>query len=498
MAKWPQKPFLYQINTWVWLSTLSQQYNTPITLTNVPDATLDELVGLGVDAVWLMGIWWRSAAARSSALNYKHEYVGALPDLRDQDVVGSAYAIRAYEVDPNIGGREGLAALRARLAARGILLMLDFIPNHTATDHHWIDTHPSHYLQGTPRDLKKRGDVFFQARDAWQRPLILAHGRDPYFPPWIDTAQLNAFAPSYRQQSIETLRDVASQCDGVRCDMAMLMLNAIFEQTWGLAAGEVPEREYWTEVIHAVKDTHPDFIFIAEVYWGLEQRLQELGFDYTYDKAYYDYLVEGNTGKATQHLRAMVQYQRRTVRFIENHDEPRAASHIGVKKSQAAAVLVCTTLGMTLLHDGQLTGRRIKLPVQITRQPNETVNEELRDFYRILLKETRHPIYNRGTWQLFDVTAASEGDDGYHHIVSYGWYDGTDYRLIVVNLTDQWSRAIVKVAQWDHLQRGAWSLVDVFKQARPIHFGGDHLVKHGVYVEMNAHSAHIYRMTRTP
>jgi glycosidase len=496
MAKWPNKPLIYQINTYIWLNSLSTKYQTPITLANVPAAELDMLGALGVDAVWLMGIWQRSDAARRSALNYVHEYKPVLPDLTEADVIGSAYAIGAYDLDARLGGRDGLAALRLQLQQRGLLLLLDFVPNHTATDHAWISQDPACYVQGGPRELKKRADTFFAVHDNWERPLVLAHGRDPYFPSWIDTAQLNAFAPAYRQRAIDTLNDIATLCDGVRCDMAMLMLNSVFEQTWGSVVGEADGPEFWQVVIEHVKQSYPDFIFIAEVYWGLEQRLQELGFDLTYDKALYDHVVSANIGQMKHHLSAAHEYQKRTVRFIENHDEPRAASHIGIAKSKAAAVLVCSTPGMTLLHDGQLTGRRIKLPMQIGRQPNETPNTDLQAFYHTLLREMRTPIYQRGTWTLFGCTAAEAGDLGHHHLVAYGWFDNTDYRLVIVNLTDRWSRAIVKVDAWTRLQQGAWSLVDVLGNARPIHFGGDHLLRHGVYVEVDGYGAHIYRLQR--
>jgi hypothetical protein len=498
MAKWPNKPFVYQINTVVWLSTLTQRYGRPITLADVPDEVLDEIASLGIDAVWFMGIWYRSPAGRASALNYIHEYRPVLPDLTEDDVIGSAYAIGAYEVDPRVGGRDSLAALRLRLKARGILIMLDFVPNHTATDHEWIERHPDYYVQGTPKDQRKYGDIFFTVKDSWERPTVIAHGRDPYFPPWIDTAQLNAFAPSYRRAALHTLLDIAAQCDGVRCDMAMLMLNHVFQQTWGRWLGdEEPETEFWAEVIGGVKARQPDFLFIAEVYWGMEQRLQELGFDHTYDKVLYDLIVSGSVEKARSHLTAMQEYQRRTVRFIENHDEPRAYSHIGPQKSRAGAVLAYSTPGMVLIHDGQLIGRRVKLPVQIARQPDEPVDHDLLEFYRTLLRELRAPVYHRGTWTLFECTPASEEDGGHQNLLAYGWYDGTDYRLIVVNLTPHWSRALIAVRGWNNLAGGAWTLADLFGKARPQFFTGDHLLRHGLMAEVESYSAHLYRFERS-
>ncbi|PJF38055.1 MAG: alpha-amylase, partial [Phototrophicales bacterium] len=148
---------------------------------------------------------------------------------------------------------------------------------------------------------------------AWGRTLVVAHGRDPYFPGWIDTAQLDAFSPSYRQAALETLLDIADQCDGVRCDMAMLLVNRIFAQTWGDYVDEPPKTEFWEDIIPNVKALHPNFIFIAEVYWDMEHELQKLGFDYTYDKVFYDRLVEQELEQLKTHLQADINYQNHTI-----------------------------------------------------------------------------------------------------------------------------------------------------------------------------------------
>ncbi|MFN8375779.1 MAG: alpha-amylase family glycosyl hydrolase [Anaerolineae bacterium] len=487
MSTWSSKPFLYQINTWVWLNTLSRKYGQPITLGNVPDAELNHLAQLNVDAVWLMGIWQRSTAARKSALNYKHEYKSALPDLTDDDVIGSAYAIYAYEVDSHLGGRAALAALRQRLLERGLRLILDFVPNHTAVDAQWTVEHPSYYVQGTPRDLKKRKDVFFEARDAWERSAVLAHGRDPYFPAWIDTAQLNAYDASYRQQAAVTLQDIASQCDGVRCDMAMLMLNSIFEQTWIGHVDEAPLTEFWAEVISRVNAEHPDFLFIAECYWGLEHTLQQQGFDYTYDKTLYDRIGEGQIDKIYDHLTAMLDFQKRAVHFIENHDEPRANSSFGTAKSKAAAALICTVPGMVLLHDGQFEGFKVKMPVQLARKPDETADEELRSYYTHLLAETCESIYRDGSWTLFD------GSD--KRLLAYGWSQNGDSRLIIVNLTSEAAAGVVNLGAWDYLHEHSWTLRNIFSEGT-ITWSGDELVKSGLPVELPPYTAHIYHVKR--
>ncbi len=97
MLGWPTKPFIYEINTSVWLNNLSKRYGHPITFANVPDEVINELAAYNVDAIWLMGVWQRSTAAQKSALNYIHEYKNALPDIEEEDVLGSAYAIGDYQ-----------------------------------------------------------------------------------------------------------------------------------------------------------------------------------------------------------------------------------------------------------------------------------------------------------------------------------------------------------------------------------------------------------------
>src|SRR5690606_525853 len=116
---------------------------------------------------------------------------------------------------------------------------------------------------------------------------------------------------------------------------------------------------------------HPDLLFIAEVYWDLEWALQQQGFDYTYDKRLYDRLRAADARPARDHLHAEMAYQERLLRFIENHDEPRAAAAFGVQRSMAAAVLSFTVPGARLLHDGQLEGRTVKTPVQLGRRMAE-------------------------------------------------------------------------------------------------------------------------------
>src|SRR5208283_3377721 len=190
------------------------------------------------------------------------------------------------------------------------------------------------------------------------------------------------------------------QCDGVRCDMAMLLLNEIFERTWGNRAGQQPAAEYWIDLISAIRKAHPDFLFMAEVYWDLEWELQQQGFDFCYDKRLYDRLEQDTAESVRLHLCADLAYQGKLVRFIENHDEPRAAATFSPAKERAAAVTVSTLTGARLFHEGQFEGRKVRLPVFLGRGPDEPTDESLQAFYGRLLAAINAPVFRDGQWRL--------------------------------------------------------------------------------------------------
>ena len=326
-----------------------------------------------------MGVWERSPAGIEISMRNKgllEDFRRALPDFSAQDNVGSPYCVRRYVVDGHLGGPQGLAAARKALAKRGIRLILDFVPNHVAPDHPWVSDHPEYFVQGNADDAKNDPASFIEAGGK-----VFACGRDPFFPAWPDVLQLNAFQPGLRQAVIETVAEIAGQCDGIRCDMAMLMLNTIFERTWGARAGTRPADDYWRTVIPAIKAKRPEFRFIAEAYWDLEWELQQQGFDYCYDKKLYDRMEHGAAENVRLHLLADLPYQEGMVRFIENHDEPRAAAAFPDGKGRAAAVAVLTLPGARLLHEGQFEGLKVRLPVFLARRPEEPVDHDLAAFY---------------------------------------------------------------------------------------------------------------------
>ncbi len=490
MSKWPGFPVVYEVNTWVWLHDLSREAGRPITLANVPQAELDRLAAYGFDALWLMGVWQRSPNGCKVARAHpglQMEYRRALPDYTSADVVGSPYAVQNYRTDRALGGDEELAALRERLRLLGLRVILDFVPNHVANDHAWVTEHPERIVQGSESDLLRNPVNYF--RDGKGR--VFAHGKDPYFPGWTDTAQLDYRRRQTREAMTDVLLRIAKRCDGLRCDMAMLITREVFLRTWG-GDFDPLQAEFWPAAIARVKESQPDFLMIAEVYWDMEFELQQMGFDYTYDKRLYEYLQGDRATALGTHLRADGQYQNRLVRFIENHDERRAVEVFGSHRSRAVATLALGLPGMRLFHDGQLEGRRLKLPVQLGRRHPEPVDPGAKHFYRRLLTALSDPVFHDGHWRLLEPKAAWDGNQSHHNFVAYHWVLDKERRVIVVNLSAHPAQCFLPLGLSD-LGEQTWHLCDLLNDAEYIREGDD-LGQRGLYLDVPAHGYHLFNV----
>jgi len=487
MVTWNRYPTIYEINTWVWLTELATKHGTSLNLANVPTIEWDAIAAYGFDAVWLMGVWERSPAGISIANQNDgllEDFKRVLPDFRLEDNVGSPYCIKRYVVDQHLGGPTGLSVARKELAKRGIGLLLDFVPNHVAPDHPWVSTHPEYFIQGTPDDALNNPESYVSVGE-----IVFARGRDPYFPAWPDVLQLNAFQPRLRQAVAETLDYIASQCDGVRCDMAMLLTNAVFERTWGDRGGLKPASEFWTDVIPTLKKAHPNFLFIAETYWDLEWELQQQGFDFCYDKRLYDRLEKDTPESVRLHLCADAAYQDKLLRFLENHDEPRAAAAFFPAKERAAAVVTSTLPGARLFHEGQFDGRKARLPVFLGRRPNEIVDTEMQEFYGRLLTAIQSPGLRVGRWSLCERTGWPD-NWSYLNVVAWLWKNDEVQNLVIVNLSDQPAQATVHV-NWDELEGKTWTLTDMLSGIS-YERSGDELLSPGLYVELQPWEYYIF------
>lgn len=428
-------PSLYEINTRAWLHRLSRESGKPVTLADVDDAVLDDLARRGFDWIWLLGVWQTGPASRAVSRRtpaWQADFQAALPDLAEQDICGSCFAIGAYEVDETLGGTAGLAAFRTRLAARGVRLMLDFVPNHTALDHPWVGTQPDFYIQGNEQDLAAAPGSFCRVETA-EGTRILAHGRDPNFPAWIDTLQLDYSNPALQSAQMAELIAIAEHCDGLRCDMAMLLLPEVFQRTWGATPAQ-----FWPKAIAAAREAHSGFTFLAEAYWDLEWELQRQGFDYCYDKRLYDRLRQGDACAIRAHLQAGLDYQDHLARFLENHDEDRAASAFPWPRHQAAAIVTTLAPGLRFFHQGQLEGARVRIPAHLCRGPVEPRNPEIAAFYDRLLSVVKADAFRDGDWSLVPPQPAWRGNPTSRDFVSFAWQarDGRRY-VVVVNCSDQ-------------------------------------------------------------
>jgi len=484
-------PALYQINTRVWLTELSRALGRRATLDDIPDAELDRLAERGFDWVWMLSVWQTGPAAQAISrahAGWRAEFAATLPDLGDDDIAGSGFAIQGYTVHRDLGGTEALARLRQRLQQRGLKLMLDFVPNHMAPDHEWIDEHPDYFVHGSDADLARspRNYCRVQTRSG---PLVIAHGRDPYFDGWPDTLQLDYGDPELQQAMIGELQRIAGQCDGVRCDMAMLVLPDVFERTWGIRA-----EPFWPKATAAVRRAHPHFRFMAEVYWDLEWTMQQQGFDYAYDKQLYDRLRDAHARPVREHLHAGLDYQDKLARFLENHDEPRTAATFDPDRHEAAAIVTFLSPGLRFFHQGQFEGRTKRISPHLVRAPQEPVDARTREFYENLMAVLRQPVFRDGAWTLLDREPAWDGNWTSDCFIAWCWQraDG-ERRMVVVNYAGNQSQCYVRIP-FAELSGRTVRLKDMMGPAGFDRDGSD-LVARGLYLDLPPWGYHVFEMT---
>jgi len=487
----PTHPSLYQINTRVWLTEQSKSLGRPATLDDIPDVELDRLKKMGFDWAWFLSVWQTGPAGqRVSRSNHewRRDFEETLPDLREGDIAGSGFAITSYTVHSDLGGDAALARLRERLRKRGLKLLLDFVPNHTGLDHPWVESHPEYYIAGTELDLARAPQNYTWARRKGG-DLLLAYGRDPYFAGWPDTLQLNYSNPATQEAMIGELIKIAGQCDGVRCDMAMLVLPDVFERTWGMQA-----QLFWPNATKRVREKSPGFCFMAEVYWDLEWTLQQQGFDYTYDKRLYDRLREGHARPVRDHLLAELNYQKKMARFLENHDEPRAAATFSPDVHEAAAVVTFLSPGLRFFHQGQFEGRRKRISPHLVRAPEEGTDDRLHQFYERLLAVLRQPAVRDGQWQLLECLPAWEGNGTSGGFIASSWQtrDG-QRRLIAVNFSGQQSQCYAR-PPFQNVAGRTVRLKDQMSDASYDRDGND-LLSRGLYLDLPAWGYHVFELS---
>jgi len=488
-------PNLYEINTIVWLNDLGSRLGKTVRLGDVPAEEWDRFKKLGMDFVWLMGVWQRSAAGREIILNhprYQIEYKQVLPDYVPDDVAGSPYAVSAYEPDPLVGTPMDLRVAKKELNKRGIGLILDFVPNHTAADHGWVTEHPDYYIQGSEAEYRQNKGNYFPV-ETGKGLLYIAHGRDPNFPPWTDTAQLDYYNPELRAAMIEQVAEIAPYCDGLRCDMVMLCMNSVFCRIWpenNNGKDQDWKDEFWPALISA----NPGLIYIAEAYWDTEWQLQQMGFDFTYDKRLYDRLLHSKPHEIYLHLTAGMDFQNKLVRFIENHDEQRSISVFPNLAITPVAALYSTLPGMRFFHDGQLEGRRVKVPVQIKRAPQERTDNLIYSLYEKLLPVINTDIFHSGEWRL--KTVYQELDKTADNLIAHVWKTEGILQLVIINLTGNPSEGRIDLCDdIDESEEYRWK--ELFT-GRDFNEQGKIMAHPGLSFSLAAYQAMIWEINRLP
>jgi len=484
-------PHLYEINALLFMERMRCTYGADCTLGKVPRSEWEKIASKGFSYLWLMGIWERSPGSKQCALKdagLTKAYCDALPGWSEKDVKGSPYAVHSYVIDPSIGTGEELRNLRSLLKELGMGLILDFVPNHVAIDHPWTSEAPERFIQGTEEDARREPGLFSHTDSG----RVIAHGRDPFFPAWTDTAQINIFSPKARRALIDELKNIAQYADGVRCDMAMLVLNNIFEKTWAKYLGDYIrlDKEFWADAIKEIKAENPSFLFLAEAYWDLEYRLQQLGFDYTYDKKLYDLMLHSSPRDVRNYLFGDETFQRKCIRFMENHDEQRAASSFGKERSLAGAVITATVPGLHLFHEGQFEGYAVRVPVQLSSKKEEQTDTETKDFYDRLFSFTSTHRFGSGFWRPLEVRTAWNDNWTFGNLLAWVWYSDHTMKLVCVNYAPETSQGRINIPH-ALIQAGPLTFRDVLTDEIYVRTT-DEITGRGLFVELGPWKAHLF------
>jgi glycosidase len=487
-------PLLYEINARQWMAALRAQHGPAMDLASVPSSEFARLASLGFTHLWLMGVWPTGQRSREQAVEHsglRSAYDEALPGWTESDIEGSPYAVEAWEVSERLGGREALAIFRRRLAESGMGLILDFVPNHLGLDHRWLKESTSRFVAHA-----EQFPFSFALGEGAARRFV-AHGKDPYFDGWTDTVQLEYRRKETRIAMVEQLKSVAAQCDGVRCDMAMLLLSEIFNRTWAHVPliGESAVGEFWSEAIDQVRQDRPDFLFLAEAYWDLEGALCSLGFDYAYDKKLYDLLVHDHVGQVQSHLLGMGEHNARRAHFLENHDEPRVSGLLDAERHRAALTLSMGLPGMRFVHDGQMEGRRRFARVQLSRWAQEVPDSAVNSMYQEVLKAFSQSSVGRGVGSVLPTHRAWADNPTSECLTVIDWASGPAEKgrdLVVVNLAPHRAQGRI-YPTWQGVEHGTWRLRDRLGSEVWWRDGAE-IREQGLYLDLPARGAQLFEV----
>lgn len=486
----PKNPTILQISTRPYLYELSQERGKTFkTLRDIPDDVIDDWAGKHFDFVWLMGIW------QVGPVGIEHDrtdqglidgFKKNLPDYTSEDAIGSPYSITDYvcniELCPN--GDSDVAFTRKRLNAKGIKLMVDFVPNHSALDSPWVEENMDYYIRA-PKGSTPPYDPSRYYKNG------IAYGNMQYSSAWTDVAQINYFNPDTRKLMTNKLKHVASVADGIRCDMAYIDTNDYFETTWSNELKSwgysKPATEFWTDAIKEVKAAYPDTIFLAEVYGDIFKKLIEQGFDYTYDKELLDRFKSGHLDNIRGWIKDMIPYNAHMNRFLENHDDNRAVSVFdnNYDRVLAAAIGTYTLPGMRFFFQDQWFCYKNKLDVHLRRSYPEPKIDQCMKFYDKFIPIMNDPIIKEGDWTNKEV----QGDEAWR-LMAWTWIgERGDKFLIVLNFSQEKASGTIVLPEASGM--GLITLKDLLT-GEEYQRSADELRSKGLFVILDSMKAHIF------
>ena len=434
-------PYLYQISTRPWLYELTKKYQKPITkLKDIPLQEFDILAENGIDIVWMLGVWQLGEYGLNfdrQEPNYsKYSYL--LPDFIIDDVIGSPFAITEYSCNSEFGSDEDLIWLKREINIRGMKLMLDFVPNHSAADCDCVNTDPDMYIRAPEgkADENRYNEKGF------------AYGSDLGHYPWKDVIQWNYFNKKTIEAMKNNFKKVLTLADAVRCDVAYLELTDVFEETWKQELDYYkytrPEKEFWTYAIEEARKINPNAIIVAESY-NIEynNQLIKLGFDYVYNKPLLDNLIKSST-EVKEYLKSKdTSFWDKTCNFVENHDEKRIVFMVdgNYQKAKAAGTIAFTVGGMMFAFHGQWEGKKNQLEVHLRRSADEDVNFEVQNHYNKLNQVLSNQAFRSSNYYYIDSIYGEKKDD----FVAYIREEGDNHFLIVVNYSENKGCAYIPI-----------------------------------------------------
>lgn len=466
-----------------------------VCLRDVPDSEWQRIKDDKTDMVWLMGVWELGSESLGEAMKLfedMKEWYG-VPDLVPEDIIGSPYAPVDYKVISDIGNDEDLDLVRAKLNSLGMGLMVDFVPNHFARDSKLFYDHPEAFIH------RPNGD---SSPDNWwyqKNGHTVAYGRGPYDGPWTDTLNINYWSPRAVQLVSDLIVNLAKRVDGIRLDMAHLILNEVFENSWGdqmrRSGFSRPSEEFWSTVISRAK-SETNVIFVSEAYDYYmtsppeQELLTILGVDYSYNKEVLDKIEHKELGKMQDYLFGQQQSRlNKMCHFVENHDEPRAAYSLGgPQQSFTGSVAALTLPGMRLTYFGQYDGLQNRLGVHLRRAMPEGRDTGLHAQYQKLLEALSHEVFHKGTWTMIDVDPSGSG----WRLTAWRWEYNGEKRLVVFNWSEEQGWGSVRVA--DAFNRGSSDnilLTDLLTD-ETFSRSASEMRGPGLSVGLNAYQSHIF------